>query len=140
MVIVKATKTSEAGVLPKPEDFSAMGKFNEALEKAGLLVVGDGLQPSSQGKRIHFSGGKRQVIDGPFAEAKELVAGYWIWKVKSLEEAVEWASRCPDPMPGEDSVLEIRPLYEFEDLGLEMTPELEERRELLKGKLSRRED
>lgn len=140
MVIVKATETSEAGVLPKPEDFSAMGKFNEALEKAGLLIVGDGLQPSSKGKRIHIAGGKRQVIDGPFAEAKELVAGYWIWKVKSLEEAVEWANRCPDPMPGEECVLEIRPLYEFEDLGLEMTPELQERRELLKGKLSRRAD
>src|SRR5688572_19204832 len=124
MVIVKATKNSEAGVMPSEADFAAMGKFNEELVKAGIMLDGDGLQPSSKGKRIEFSGGKRTVVDGPFTETKELVAGYWIWQVRSIEEAVEWARRCPDPMPGEDAVLEIRPFYEADDFGAEFTPEL----------------
>ncbi len=118
MVIVKATKNSEAGKMPGKELLAAMGKFNEELVKAGIMLDGDGLKPSSTGKRIRFSAGsKRTVIDGPFTETKELVAGYWIWQVKSIEEAVEWARRCPDPMPGEDSELEIRPFFEAEDFG-----------------------
>ena len=120
MVIVKATKNSEAGKMPSKELLTAMGKFNEELVKAGIMLDGDGLKPSSKGKRIRFSAGsKRTVIDGPFTETKELVAGYWIWQVKSLDEAVEWARRCPDPMPGEESELEIRPFYEPEDFGAE---------------------
>ena len=120
MVIVKATKNSEAGKMPTKELLTAMGKFNEELVKAGIMLDGDGLKPSSTGKRIRFSlGNKRTVIDGPFTETKELVAGYWIWQVKSLDEAVEWARRCPDPMPGEESELEIRPFYEPEDFGAE---------------------
>src|SRR5262245_19478999 len=106
MVIVKATKNSEAGMMPTQELFEAMGRFNEELVKAGIMLAGDGLQPSVKGKRIKFAGGKRTVVDGPFAETKELVAGYWIWQVRSIEEAVEWARRCPDPMPGEESELE----------------------------------
>ena len=123
MVIIKATKNTEAGILPGDPRapagydtlFEDMGKFNEELEKAGLMVTGDGLRPSSEGKRVHLSGGKRTVVDGPFAETSELVAGFWIWKVRSMDEALEWVRRCPDPMPGEDSVIEIRPLYEMED-------------------------
>jgi len=118
MVIVKATKNSEAGKMPSRELLTAMGKFNEELVKAGIMLDGDGLKPSSTGKRIRFSpGSKRTVIDGPFTETKELVAGYWIWQVKSIDEAVEWARRCPDPMPGEESELEIRPFFEPEDFG-----------------------
>ena len=118
MVIVKATKNSEAGNMPAKELLAEMGKFNEELVKAGIMLDGDGLKPSSKGKRIRFSPGKkRTVIDGPFTETKELVAGYWIWQVKSMDEAVEWARRCPDPMPGEESELEIRPFYEPEDFG-----------------------
>ena len=124
MVIVHATKNSEQGILPTPELFAAMGAFNEKLVKAGVMLAGDGLKPSSKGKRIRFAGGKKTVIDGPFAETKELIAGYWIWQVKSMEEALEWAKRCPDPMPGEESTLEIRPFYEMEDFGENMTPEL----------------
>ena len=101
-----------------------MGKFNEELVKAGIMLAGDGLKPSSKGKRVRFSGGKKTVIDGPFAETKELVAGFWIWQVKSMEEAVEWVKRCPDPMPGEESEIEIRPVFEAEDFGKEFTPEL----------------
>jgi hypothetical protein len=116
MVIVKATKNSEAGALPSEQLLQDMGKFNEELVKAGIMLAGDGLQPSSKGKRVRFvKGGKRQVIDGPFAETKELVAGFWIWQVKSMEEAVEWVKRCPDPMPGEEAELEIRTLYEEAD-------------------------
>ncbi|MGH7336379.1 MAG: YciI family protein [Myxococcota bacterium] len=123
MVLVKATKNSEAGILPgdpkAPEGydtlFESMGKFNEELVKAGVMLAGDGLRPSKDGKRIVLSGAKRHVLDGPFAETKELVAGFWVWQVGAIEEAVEWARRCPDPMPGEESVLEIRPLYEAED-------------------------
>jgi hypothetical protein len=125
MVIVKATKNSEAGILPgdarAPASyeklFEEMGRFNDELVKAGIMLAGDGLKPSSKGKRVHFngSGGAKTVIDGPFTETKELIAGYWIWQVKSMEEAVEWVRRCPDPMPGEESEIEIRPLYEEED-------------------------
>ncbi|HEY1418663.1 MAG TPA: YciI family protein [Myxococcaceae bacterium] len=125
MVIVKATKNSEAGKLPSKELMTEMGKFNEELVKAGIMLDGDGLRPSSKGKRIRFTpGGKRTVIDGPFTETKELVSGYWIWQVKSLDEAVEWARRCPDPMPGEESELEIRPFYEPEDFGPAFTVEM----------------
>jgi len=121
MVIVKATKNSEAGKMPSKQLMADMGKFNEELVKAGIMLDGDGLKPSSKGKRIHFSSGKKSVIDGPFTETKELVAGYWVWQVKSMDEAVEWARRCPDPMPGEESDLEIRPFYEPEDFGAEYT-------------------
>ena len=116
MVIVKATKESEAGVLPDEKLLAAMGKYNEELVKAGVMLAGEGLHPSSKGARVRFSGEKRTVIDGPFAETKELVAGFWIWQVRSIEEAVEWVKRCPNPMPG-DSDIEIRPFYEMEDFG-----------------------
>ena len=131
MVIVKATKDSEAGVMPTEKLISDMMNFNEQLVKAGIMKMGDGLKPSSHGKRIHFSGPKRTVIDGPFAETKELVAGFWIWEVKSMEEAIEWAKRCPNPMPG-DSDLEIRPFFEPEDFGAEFTPELQAKRDELR--------
>ncbi len=124
MVIVKATKNSEQGVMPSEKLLAEMGNYNEELVKAGIMLAGEGLHPSSKGKRIEFSGGQRRVIDGPFAEAKELVAGYWLWQVKSMDEAVEWARRCPDPMPNEEGVLEIRPVFEAEDFGQEYTPEL----------------
>jgi hypothetical protein len=128
MVMIKATKNSEAGILPGDPRapagyatlFEDMGKFNEELVKAGVMLAGDGLRPSSNGKRVRISGGKRTVFDGPFAETKELVAGFWIWQVGSIEEAVEWVRRCPDPMPGEASEIEIRPLYEAEDFGEEI--------------------
>jgi hypothetical protein len=116
MVLVKATKDSEAGIMPPDGLLEAMGKFNEELVKAGIMLAGDGLKPSSKGKRIAFEGTKRTVIDGPFAETRELVAGYWLWEVKDLAEAVEWVKRCPNPMPG-PSEIEIRPLYELEDFG-----------------------
>ena len=134
MVMVKATRNSEAGLLPGDPGapagydtlFEKMGKFNEELVKAGVMLEGDGLQPSSKGKRVRFSAGKKTVIDGPFTETKELVAGYWIWQVRSMDEALEWVRRCPDPMPGEESEIEIRPFYEAEDFGAEFTPELRE--------------
>ncbi|AEI62605.1 YciI family protein [Corallococcus macrosporus] len=138
MVLVKATKNSEAGVMPSEKEFADMGRFNEELVKAGVMLDGDGLKPSSAGKRIRFSNGTRRVIDGPFAETKELVAGYWIWQVKSMEEAMEWARRCPDPMPGEESDLEIRPFYELEDLGAGFTPELRAQEEKLRAELDQR--
>ena len=115
IVMVKATKNSEAGMLPTPELLAAMGKYNEELTKAGIMQAGEGLKPSSSGARVTFSGTKRTVTDGPFTETKELVAGFWLWKCQSLEEAIEWVKRCPNPMPGEDSDIEIRPLYEMED-------------------------
>jgi hypothetical protein len=126
MVMVKATKDSEAGIMPSEQLFTEMMKFNEDLAKAGIMQSGDGLQPSSKGARVQFSGKKRAVVDGPFAETKELVAGYWIWKVKSMQEAIDWVKRCPNPMPG-DSEIEIRPFYEAEDFGAEFTPELREK-------------
>ena len=128
MVIVKATKDSEAGALPSEELLTAMGKYNEELAKAGIMLAGDGLQPSSKGARVRFSGPKRTVVDGPFAETKELIAGYWMWKVKSKEEAIEWVKRCPNPMPG-DSEIEIRQVFEAEDFGEQFTPELKEQAE-----------
>ncbi len=139
MVIVKATKNSEANVMPSEKLLAEMGAFNEELMKAGILQGGDGLHPSSRGKRVRFSGGKKSVIDGPFAETKELIAGYWLWQVKSMEEAVEWASRCPDPMPGEESELEIRPVFESEDFGAEFTPELREKEEKLRAELEQKQ-
>jgi hypothetical protein len=139
MVIVKATKNSEAGIMPSEKLLADMGKYNEELVKAGIMLGGDGLQPSSKGKRIHLTGNKRTVLDGPFAETKELVAGYWIWQVRSLDEAVEWARRCPAPMPGEEGVLEIRPFFEAEDFGKEYTPELRERDERLRQEIERQQ-
>ena len=123
MVLVKATKDSEAGVMPDTKLLTEMGKFNEELVKAGVMLAGEGLHPSSKGARVKFSGAKRTVIDGPFPETKELIAGYWIWKVKSKEEAIEWVKRCPNPHPGE-SEIEIRQIFESEDFGAEFTPEL----------------
>jgi hypothetical protein len=114
MVLVKATKDSEAGVMPSRELLAAMGKFNEELVKAGVMLAGEGLRPSAQGKRVQFSGGNRVVRDGPFAETKELVAGFWLWQVRSIDEAVEWVKRCPNPMPG-DSEIEIRPVFDMQD-------------------------
>ena len=124
MVMVKATANSEAGTMPSHELLAAMGKFNEELARAGVLLAAEGLQPSAKGARVKFSGGKRSVVDGPFAETKELVAGFWLWQCKSRDEAIEWVKRCPDPMPGEESVIEIRQLFELDDFGAEFTPEL----------------
>jgi hypothetical protein len=137
MVIVKATKNSEAGVMPSEKLLNDMGKFNEELVKAGVMLAGDGLHPSSKGKRVRFSGGKKTVIDGPFAETKELIAGYWIWQVKSMDEALEWVRRCPDPMPGEESELEIRPFFEAEDFGAEFTPEMRAQEARLRAEIDR---
>jgi hypothetical protein len=123
MVFVKASKETEAGVMPTEAEFAAMGRFNDELIAAGIMQSGDGLKPSREGVRIRFDGDKRSVVDGPFAETKELVAGYWIWEVKSMAEAIEWAKRCPNPT-GDDSTLELRPFYELEDFGAEFTPEL----------------
>ena len=125
MVMVKATKDSEAGIMPTEQLLRDMGNFNEELVKAGIMLSGDGLKPSSEGKRVQFSGKKRTVVDGPFAETKELVAGFWVWQVKSMQEAIDWVKRCPNPMPG-DSEIEIRPFYEAADFGEEFTPELQE--------------
>jgi hypothetical protein len=130
MVFVKATKDSENGVMPTTELFEAMGKFNEELVKAGIMMAGDGLKPSSQGKRVAFDGPKRTVIDGPFAETRELVSGYWIWQVKDMAEAVEWVKRCPNPMFG-PSEIEIRPFYELSDFGDAVTPEIAAQHERL---------
>ena len=124
MVMVKATPNSEAGALPTEELIRAMGKFNEELVKAGVMLAGDGLRPSSEGARVRFAGERRTVTDGPFAETKELVAGFWLWQVRSMEEAIEWVKRCPAPMPGEESDIEILPLYEAEDFGDAMPQEL----------------
>ncbi|MFM0339240.1 YciI family protein [Paraburkholderia fungorum] len=132
MVMVKATSDSEAGKMPDTALLEAMGKFNEELVKAGVMLAGEGLHPSARGKRVRFSGSQRTVIDGPFAETKELVAGFWLWEVKSMEEAVEWVRRCPNPMPG-DSEIEIRPLYGVDDFGAELTPELRAQEERLRA-------
>jgi hypothetical protein len=132
MVMVKASKESEAGVLPKPELFAAMMKFNEELVKAGVMLAGEGLQPSSKSARVQFRGEKRTVIDGPFAETKELVAGYWLWKVNSFQEAIDWARRCPNPT-GDEGEIEIRPLFEAEDLAPALTPELQEQEQRLRA-------
>lgn len=131
IVFVKATEESEAGEMPEEQLFEDMTKFNEELVKAGIMLAGEGLKPSSEGARVVFSGKQRKVIDGPFAESKELVAGFWIWQVKSLEEAIEWVKRCPNPMKGE-SIIEIRPVFEDEDFGEALTPELRERQDRLR--------
>ena len=137
MIIVKATKNSEAGVLPDEKLLTAMGKYNEELAKAGVLLAAEGLQPSSKGARVKFSGNKRTVIDGPFAETKELIAGFWLWQVKSKEEAIEWVKRCPNPFPGE-SQIEIRQVFEAEDFGAEFTLELREQEERLRAQSKQR--
>src|SRR6266436_1307920 len=126
MILVKANKDSEAGVLPDEKALTEMGKFNMQLEKAGVLLAAEGLQASSKGARVRFSGSKRTVIDGPFAETKELIAGFWLWQVKSKEEAIDWVKRCPNPMPGTEAEIEIRQVFEAEDFGAELTPELRE--------------
>ncbi len=132
MILVKATKNSEAGALPDEKLLTEMGKYNEELVKAGVMLAGEGLHPSSKGARVKFSGAKRTVIDGPFAETKELIAGFWLWQVKSKEEAIEWVKRCPNPMKGE-SEIEIRQVFEAEDFGAEFTPELREQEERLRA-------
>jgi len=137
MVIVKANKDSEAGVMPSEQLLTEMGKFNEELVKAGVMLAGEGLQPSSKGARVRFSGAKRTVIDGPFAETKELIAGYWLWQVKSKQEAIEWVKRCPNPMKGE-SEIEIRQVFEAEDFGAEFTPELRKQEERMCTKMAKK--
>jgi len=138
MVMVKASRNSEKGVMPNEKLLADMGKFNEELVKAGVMLAGEGLHPSSKGKRVAFSGGKKTVVDGPFAETKELVAGFWLWQVKSIEEAVEWVRRCPDPMPGEESEIEIRPVFEADDFGKEFTPELRAQEDRLRAEIERK--
>jgi hypothetical protein len=135
MVIVKASKDSEAGVMPSEKLLAEMGKFNEELVKAGVMLAGEGLQPSSKGARVKFSGTKRTVIDGPFTESKELIAGFWLWQVKSREEAIEWVKRCPNPMEGE-SEIEIRQVFEASDFGAEFTPELREQEGRLRAEIA----
>ena len=131
MVMVKATAESEAGEMPKEQMFADMMAYNEQLVKAGIMLAGDGLRPSSYAKRVHFKGDKRTVTDGPFAETKELIAGYWIWQVRSMEEAVEWVKRCPNPMESESDI-DIRPFYETDDFGAEFTPELRAKEERIR--------
>lgn len=135
MVMVKATADSEAGVMPKQELLEAMGRYNEQLVQAGILLAGEGLHPSARGARVRFDGAKRQVVDGPFAETRELVAGFWLWQVGSMDEAIEWVKRCPNPMPG-PSEIEIRPVFEAEDFGAEFTPELRQAEERLRAQLA----
>jgi len=135
MVLVKADKNTEAGVMPSEELLTAMGKYNEELVKAGIMLAGEGLHPSAKGARVKFSGAKRTVVDGPFAEAKELVAGFWLWQVRSMDEAIEWAKRCPNPT-GAESELEIRQVFEADDFGAEFTPELREQEERLRTQIA----
>jgi len=137
MIIVKATKDSEAGVMPSEQLLREMGKFNEELVKAGVMLAGEGLHPSLKGVRVKFSGAKRTVTDGPFAETKELIAGFWLWQVKSKEEAIEWVKRCPNPMKGE-SEIEIRRVFEAEDFGAEFTPELRQQEERLRAQVAKK--
>jgi hypothetical protein len=129
MIIIKASQDSEAGVMPSQDLLTAMGNYNEELAKAGVLLAGEGLHPSSKGARVRFSGEKRSVIDGPFAETKQLIAGFWLWQVKSKEEAIEWVKRCPNPMPGTEAEIEIRQVFEMDDFGAQLTPELREQEE-----------
>ncbi len=136
MVIVKATKDSEAGKMPSHKLLEDMGKYNEQLVKAGIMLAGEGLHPTSKAKRVRFSGDKRTVVDGPFSETKELIAGFWLWQVRSMEEAVEWVRRCPNPMEGESDI-EIRPVFEAEDFGKEFTPELRAQEDRLRAELER---
>jgi hypothetical protein len=138
MVMIKATPNSEAGRMPSEQLLADMGKFNEELVKAGIMQAGEGLHPSSRGKRVRVSRGKKTVIDGPFPETKELVAGFWLWQVKSMDEAIEWVRRCPDPMPDEDCEIEIRPVFEAEDFGAEFTPELRAQEDRLRAEIERR--
>jgi hypothetical protein len=135
MILIKADKTTEAGALPDEKLLTEMGKFNEELVKAGIMLAGEGLHPSSKGARVKFSGAKRTVIDGPFAETKELIAGFWMWQVKSKEEAIEWVKRCPNPTGGEPEI-EIRQVFEEEDFGAELTPELREQEKRLRQKIA----
>jgi len=137
MVIVKATEDSEARVMPSEELLAAMGEYNEELVDAGVMLAGEGLHPSSKGVRVRFSGRDRSVVDGPFAETKELIAGFWLWQVGSMEEAIDWVKRCPNPMPG-DSEIEIRPVFEADDFGDEFTPDLREREERLRERIEER--
>ena len=137
MVMVKASKDSEAGKMPSQELLAAMGKYNEELVKAGIMLSGEGLHPSSKGARVRFSGNKRIVTDGPFAETKELVAGFWMWQVKSKEEAIEWVKRCPNPMPGTEAEIEIRQVFEASDFGEEFTPELREQEERVRAEAAK---
>jgi hypothetical protein len=136
MVVIKANKESEAGVLPDEKFLTEMGQYSEELVKAGVMLAGEGLHPSSKGKRVRFSEGKATVIDGPFAETKELIAGFWLWKVESLAEAVEWLKRCPSPANAPDGEMEIRQVFEMEDFGAEFTPELREQEERLRAELT----
>jgi hypothetical protein len=138
MILIKADKNSEAGVMPDEKLLADMGKFNEELVKAGVMLAGEGLHPSSKGARVRFAGGKTTVVDGPFAETKELIAGFWIWQVKSLEEAIAWVKRCPNPMPATESEIEIRQVFEAEDFGAEFTPELRAQEERLRAEIEAR--
>jgi hypothetical protein len=133
MIIVKASKDSEAGKMPSEELLAAMGKYNEELVKAGIMLAGEGLQPSSKGARVRFSGERRTVIDGPFTETKELIAGFWLWQVKSKQEAIDWVKRCPNPMPGTEAEIEIRQVFEAQDFGAEFTPQLREQEDRLRA-------
>ncbi|CAE6751473.1 MAG: YciI family protein [Nitrospira sp.] len=138
MILVKATRNSEAGLMPSQELLTAMMQYNQALVDAGIMLAGEGLHPSSRGARVRFSGSKRVVTSGPFAETNEVVAGYWLWQCRSMEEAIEWVKRCPNPMPGEDSDIEIRPLFEAEDFGTEFTPELRQQEERMRDQIDAR--
>jgi hypothetical protein len=135
MVLIKADKDTEAGVMPSEQLMTEMGKYNEELVKAGIMLAGEGLHPSSKGKRVRFSGDKRTVIDGPFAETKELIAGFWLWQVRSMDEAIEWVKRCPNPT-GAESVVEIRQVFEDDDFGAEFTPELREQEARLRAQMA----
>lgn len=137
MIIIKATRDSEAGVMPDEKLLAEMGKYNEELVKAGIMLAGEGLHPSAKGARVRFSGDQRTVIDGPFAETKELIAGFWLWQVKSKQEAIEWLKRCPHPFPGTDAEVEIRQVFEAEDFGAEFTPELREQEERLRAQVAK---
>ena len=137
MILIKANKDSEAGVMPSQELLADMGKFNEELVKAGVMLTGEGLQPSSKGARVRFSGDKRIVTDGPFAETKELIAGFWMWQCKSKQEAIDWVKRCPNPMPNTESEIEIRQVFEAADFGAEFTPELREREDRLRSQIEK---
>ena len=139
MVLLKANKDSEAGVMPSQKLLEDMGKYNEELVNAGVMLAGEGLHPSSKGKRVRFSGAKRTVIDGPFAETKELIAGFWIWKVKSMDEAIDWIKRCPNPT-GEEAEVEIRQVFEAEDFGKEFTPELREQEDRLRAQIEKKKN
>jgi hypothetical protein len=137
MILIKADQNSEAGAMPSEKLLAEMGKFNEELVKAGIMLAGEGLHPSSKGARVKFSGAKRIVTDGPFAETKELIAGFWIWKCQSMQEAIDWVKRCPNPMPGEEPEIEIRRVFEAEDFGAELTPELREQEDRLRGEIAK---